>query len=102
MASDFCPVIYLNWGVFAAGTCRLRIWRLTASGIRKGEAIVDALSSSAALEVGGGPWWGNWAQEANMNIAVAAAVRAPVASAIGHLESAMPFEVPSLLKPPGY
>ena len=80
----------------------MRIWELDGTGIRKGEPVVDATSTSAALEVGGGPWWSAWTREANSSEVVSAAVRTPVASAFDQIESVVPFEVPSALKPPGY
>jgi tocopherol cyclase len=82
---------------------RLRMWELDRNGgVRKGDPFVDASSSSAALEVGGGPWWGPWKEESQVNPAVAAAVNAPLDAAVSRLEDLIPFEIPSLLKPPGY
>lgn len=48
-----------------AGTTRLRIWERDVFGMRKPIALVDATSTSAALEVstcpsGSGPWPASW------------------------------------------
>ena len=85
-----------------AARARLIIWKLDATGIRAGPPIVDATSSSAAAEVGGGPWWDSWSQKAKMNPAVAATMRTPFEPAAAQLAKLIPFGIPESLKPPGY
>jgi tocopherol cyclase len=67
-----------------------------------GEPIIDDESTSAALEVGGGPWWGDWGVTAEPNPAVSFAVNLPIEDVVGTLQNALPFELPSALSPPGY
>lgn len=64
--------------------------------------MLDATSTTGALEVGGGPWWDVWREESKMNPGVAAAWSTPLDAVAGRLERLAPFQVPSILKPPGY
>ena len=41
------------------GSLRMRVWE-------DGELIIDRKSETAALEVGGGPWWDTWVGDAEM------------------------------------
>lgn len=77
-----------------AGRCRLRVWRRRAGGAR-GQLLLDAMSSSAALEVGGGPWWSSWSARADMKEPLRSLVQLPID--VGMLGKM----VPGQLKPPG-
>lgn len=77
------------------------MWKLDSSGVRVGEPFVDAFSSTCACEVGGGPWWGTWKKDAQMNTAVKMALDVPIASTLSRVEKMLPFQIPSMLKPPG-
>lgn len=61
-----------------AGRCRLRLWALGPSKQPTGAPLVDASSSSAALEVGGGPWFTNWCSKAKMAEPVKALLSLPL------------------------
>jgi tocopherol cyclase len=95
------------------GRARLRIWRTGSSSssssssrsggssgglsgpLPAGVPLVDATSDTAALEVGGGPWWAPWRTRAAMLEPFRSLVQLPIdAGAISSL-------VPDLLKPPG-
>ncbi|GAX74585.1 hypothetical protein CEUSTIGMA_g2033.t1 [Chlamydomonas eustigma] len=83
------------------GRCRLRIWRLRGKahgwkGVGNGEIpLIDATSTTAALEVGGGPWWTPWVAEAAMKEPFRSLVQLPVdVGLLGNM-------VPGPLKPPG-
>ena len=77
------------------------MWRREAgSGGRpgslgRGQPLVDATSTTAALEVGGGPWWGTWAAQAAMKEPFRTMVQLPID--VGAMSGA----VPGPLKPPG-
>lgn len=74
------------------GQCRLRVWRIVDG--RK-EQVLDSSSSTAALEVGGGAWWGAWTAKAEMKEPFKTLVRAPLdLGTIGQL-------APRMIKPPG-
>jgi tocopherol cyclase len=74
------------------GQCRLRVWS-SLDGQR--ELILDASSTTAALEVGGGAWWGAWTAKAEMKEPFKTLVRAPLdLGTIGQL-------APGIVKPPG-
>jgi tocopherol cyclase len=75
------------------GFCRLQLWELGPTGGRK--LLVDATSSTAALEVGGGPWWGPWSTVADMKEPFKSLVRLPID--VGALSSLLPPQ----LRPPG-
>jgi tocopherol cyclase len=79
------------------GKCRLRVWRLNGTGrVAAGQLpLVDAKSDTAALEVGGGPWWSQWNTKAAMLEPFRTLVQLPVD--VG----AIARNVPDLLKPPG-
>ena len=75
------------------GLCRLQLWEVGPTGSRK--LLVDAQSSSAALEVGGGPWWGPWSASADMKEPFRSLVQLPIdVSALSSL-------LPPQLRPPG-
>ena len=74
------------------GQCRLRVWR-TVDGEKA--QFLDASSSTAALEVGGGAWWGAWTSKAEMKEPFRTLVKAPLdLGTIGQL-------APGNIKPPG-
>lgn len=98
------------------GQARLRIWRVdgsssssTGSGSRwqqqrggglsgplpAGVPLIDASSTTAALEVGGGPWWAPWTAKAAMLEPFRSLVQLPIDA------GAIARAVPDLLKPPG-
>ena len=81
---------------------RLRVWRLKPSGIRDGDPIIDERSSTAAVEVGGGPWWGSWTVTARMNPAVAAATKLPLENVVARIGRLLPEGVRQRAQPPGY
>jgi tocopherol cyclase len=79
------------------GRCRLQVWRRDAGfiGFGRGEMIVDAISSTAALEIGGGPWWTGWSAAAEMKEPLRTLVQLPIdVAALGSV-------VPGPLRPPG-
>lgn len=76
------------------GQCRLRVWR-RSGGTKQGAPLVDASSSTAALEVGGGPWWSAWHTRAEMKEPFRSLVQAPLD--VGLLGRVLP----DALKPPG-
>ncbi|MEW5314866.1 MAG: hypothetical protein WDW38_006330 [Sanguina aurantia] len=77
------------------GRCRLQLWKRDGSGRRSDTPIVDAYSTTAALEVGGGPWWSAWRTKAEMKEPMRSLVQLPLdVSAISKL-------IPSQLRPPG-
>lgn len=79
------------------GRCRLRLWPLGANRLPVPGAtpIVDALSSTAALEVGGGPWFTNWSASARMAEPVKALLGLPI-DVVG-----LKNLTPPPLRPPG-
>uniref|UniRef100_A0A383VS04 Tocopherol cyclase n=1 Tax=Tetradesmus obliquus TaxID=3088 RepID=A0A383VS04_TETOB len=79
------------------GKCRLRVWKLDSQGRVPASAapIVDSQSSTAALEVGGGPWWGPWSAKAKMLEPFRSLVQLPID--VGVISRTLP----DLLKPPG-
>ncbi|KAF6251155.1 tocopherol cyclase-domain-containing protein [Scenedesmus sp. NREL 46B-D3] len=79
------------------GKCRLRVWKVDSQGRVPTSAvpIVDACSSTAALEVGGGPWWGPWSAKARMLEPFRSLVQLPID--VGAISRTLP----DLLKPPG-
>ncbi|GBF94640.1 tocopherol cyclase [Raphidocelis subcapitata] len=77
------------------GTLRLRLWQVDSAGRRSASPLVDATSSTAALEVGGGPWWSPWSARADMREPFKSLVKLPID--LGALASA----VPQPLRPPG-
>eukprot|EP00195_Chlamydomonas_chlamydogama_P014697 CAMPEP_0202899352 /NCGR_PEP_ID=MMETSP1392-20130828/7616_1 /ASSEMBLY_ACC=CAM_ASM_000868 /TAXON_ID=225041 /ORGANISM="Chlamydomonas chlamydogama, Strain SAG 11-48b" /LENGTH=470 /DNA_ID=CAMNT_0049585515 /DNA_START=249 /DNA_END=1661 /DNA_ORIENTATION=+ len=78
------------------GTCRLRVWRRTAgSSTSSTTPFIDVSSNTAALEVGGGPWWSSWAARAAMKEPFRSLVQLPID--VGAIRGAMP----SFLRPPG-
>lgn len=84
------------------GTARLRVWR-TGGGdggglsgpLPAGLPLVDGRSTTAALEVGGGPWWAPWRARAAMLEPFRSLVQLPIDA--GALSRALP----DVLKPPG-
>jgi len=85
------------------GRARLRVWRRTArgpgggsgAGSRTNTPFIDAVTTSAALEVGGGPWWAAWSAKAAMKEPFKTLVQLPIdVGALGKL-------VPGPFKPPG-
>jgi hypothetical protein len=90
-----CPRLCLQDTFF--GKCRLRVWKLDSQGRIPASAvpIVDARSSTAALEVGGGPWWGPWSAKARMLEPFRSLVQLPID--VGVISRTLP----DLLKPPG-
>lgn len=77
------------------GSCRLRVWRVDSAGRRSASPLVDATSTTAALEVGGGPWWAPWEARADMKEPFKSLVTLPID--LGALSAA----VPAPLRPPG-
>lgn len=79
------------------GKCRLRVWKLDGSGrVAPGQApMVDASSDTAALEVGGGPWWSPWSAKAEMLEPFRSLVQLPIDA------GTIAKTLPNLLKPPG-
>jgi tocopherol cyclase len=102
------------------GGARLRVWRTGATGssssgsgsrsgggswggssggqagpLPAGVPLVDAASSTAALEVGGGPWWAPWRAKAAMLEPFRSLVQLPIDA------GALSRAVPDILKPPG-
>ncbi|KAG2489345.1 hypothetical protein HYH03_012175 [Edaphochlamys debaryana] len=76
------------------GQCRLRVWR-RSGGTKTGSALVDATSTTAALEVGGGPWWSAWRTRAEMKEPFRSLVTLPLdVAGLGSM-------VPEPLRPPG-
>ncbi|KAL4432855.1 hypothetical protein ABPG77_008181 [Micractinium sp. CCAP 211/92] len=76
------------------GTCRIRVW---PAGQTAGPPLVDCTSSgrSAAVEVGGGPWFTRWQQEAAMAGPVKQLLNLPLdVEALADL-------LPGPLRPPG-
>ncbi|GLC34906.1 hypothetical protein PLESTF_000216600 [Pleodorina starrii] len=76
------------------GQCRLRVWR-RAGGAKQGPPLVDATSTTAALEVGGGPWWSSWRARAEMKEPFRSLVQLPLD--VGGLGQMLPEQ----LRPPG-
>jgi hypothetical protein len=60
------------------GQCRVRLWRLGSDGQRQGDPFLDARSSRAAVETGGGPWWDTWRTKAEMREPLRSLVKAPI------------------------
>ncbi|KAK3258696.1 tocopherol cyclase [Cymbomonas tetramitiformis] len=91
----------LNITPFTSSACKdtfcghltLTIWERTPQG--KGDILVCAHSKSAALEVGGGPWWTAWSASAKMTEPLKSLVNLPI-DVEGYLEN-----IPELLQPPG-
>lgn len=96
------------------GKARLRIWRVNASGssgggwggssgssgrldgpLPAGLPLYDGSSDTAALEVGGGPWWAAWRAKAAMLEPFRSLVQLPIDA------GALSRAIPDLLKPPG-
>lgn len=42
---------------------RMRVWERGSGGERSAAQLIDACSSTCAVEVGGGPWWDTWRTE---------------------------------------
>lgn len=59
-----------------------------------GRVVIDASSTGAALEVGGGPWFGTWKSESNMSEALRAILNLPVVDQLS-------TSLPPFLLPPG-
>eukprot|EP00850_Spirogloea_muscicola_P012260 SM000078S22119 [mRNA] locus=s78:470484:473030:+ [translate_table: standard] len=76
------------------GTLHLSIWERSSSGAR-GRVVLDITSDMAALEVGGGPWWGSWDNSSQTPEPLRSLVGLPI-NVNGILD-----KVPSLLRPPG-
>lgn len=95
------------------GKARLRIWRTSSSGssggwssssgsngglsgpLPAGLPLYDGSSDTAALEVGGGPWWAPWTAKAAMLEPFRSLVQLPIDA------GALSRAVPDVLKPPG-
>ena len=71
------------------------MWSIDGAGRRSASPLVDARSTTAALEVGGGPWWAVWEARADMREPFKSLVRLPID--LGAIASA----VPGPLRPPG-
>ena len=80
------------------GVVRLQVWK---NGDRSNgkDPIIDLQSSgkSGAVEIGGGPWWSDWAVEAKMSEPVKQLLRLPI-----DIEYLADTFLPDGLKPPGY
>ncbi|KAL6747380.1 tocopherol cyclase-domain-containing protein [Haematococcus lacustris] len=77
------------------GKARLRVWLRGMRASGAAQPLIDASTTSAALEVGGGPWWTTWSAKAAMREPFRSLVQLPLdVAAISKL-------VPSELKPPG-
>lgn len=57
---------------------RVRLWSSAKDASRAGLLILDASSDTAAVEVGGGPWWEPWQSEARMREPLKSAVGLPI------------------------
>jgi tocopherol cyclase len=92
------------------GKARLRVWRVGSSGssggwggssgglsgpLPAGLPLYDGSSTTAALEVGGGPWWAPWTAKAAMLEPFRSLVQLPIDA------GALSRAIPDLLKPPG-
>jgi len=55
--------------------------------------LVDATSTSAALEVGGGPWWTSWKAKAEMAEPLRSFLNLPIEDALA--------AIPKGMRPPG-
>ena len=73
---------------------RVRLTVTDADG--GGGVLLDVESEEAALEVGGGPWFGRWEAQSNMGGALRAALNLPVPQSAEEV----PFIPPAFL-PPG-
>ncbi len=73
----------------------MTVWERDAHGVRRGEPVFDATSTSGAVEVGGGPWWDAWKADAAMASPVKALLNLPVDV------EALADMVPGALRPPG-
>lgn len=83
-----------------AGEARLRVWTVQTKERREkvpAELLFDCRSEgkSAAVEVGGGPWWQSWSTDAEMAPPVKALLNIPV-----DIESILE-SIPFPLRPPG-
>jgi len=76
-----------------AGKCRICIWERDVFGLRKGRPSLDAVSTSAALEVGGGPWWSGWKAQARMSEPIRALINLPIEGVVN--------SIPTPIRPPG-
>ena len=70
--------------------------RLRITDVSDGSLVIDAESGEAALEVGGGPWFGRWEARSNMNDVLKAVLNLPLPQSTEEI----PF-VPGALLPPG-
>lgn len=61
-----------------------------------GETLLNVTSRSAALEVGGGPWFGEWKAKSNMNFALKRLLNIPLPQSSEEVVG-----VPTFLLPPG-
>jgi tocopherol cyclase len=93
------------------GKARLRVWRVGSSSsssggwgsssgglsgpLPAGLPLYDGSSTTAALEVGGGPWWAPWTAKAAMLEPFRSLVQLPIDA------GALSRAIPDLLKPPG-
>ncbi|KAJ6816950.1 putative tocopherol cyclase, chloroplastic [Iris pallida] len=75
-----------------SGELKLQMWKRKYDGC-KGELILDATSSMASVEVGGGPWFSAWKDKTAIPEVLNQALRVPL-----DMESLFPI---SMFKPPG-
>eukprot|EP00249_Psilotum_nudum_P004098 c17636_g1_i1 orf=219-1685(+) len=75
------------------GNLKLRIWKKTVNGGR-GKEILNVTSDMAAMEVGGGPWYGTWSKRSESS-----EILKPILGASLDVESI--FSESSFLKPAG-
>lgn len=79
-----------------AGRVRLRVWRRSSGGAdQTNPPLLDLTSDNGALEVGGGPWVGEWSARAAMREPFRSLVRLPIDLA------AVKEALPDALRPPG-
>lgn len=53
----------------------VKLWETNSTG---GKLLLEANSSRAAVEVGGGPWWDTWKGEAQMKEPLKSLIKLPV------------------------
>lgn len=77
------------------GRVQLTLWRKDGMGRRGAAPMATLTSSSAAVEVGGGPWWDTWKATARMQEPFGTLVKLPLD--VEGLASLLPRP----LQPPG-
>jgi tocopherol cyclase len=70
----------------------VKLWETSSTG---GVLLLEANSSRAAVEVGGGPWWDAWKSEAEMKEPLKSLIKLPVDV------DAISANLPASLRPKG-